>query len=356
MNASPAPTPPSREVLYGLLEAAIRAPSADNHHPFGFRIRGDTISLLEHPPWSSLGAQRRILAWIGVGAAIESLRVAATPFGIRAECRWSPEPGVLCEVALTADSTLAADPLVDALPRRCTNRRLFGGPQLDPIALAALQACAADNHGTRLIWLDDPDMRRQALHLIRSAESERFRSRALHQELFSSIRFDVSGVQTCSEGIPFGATEIEPPARPFFRLLRHWPVMRVANWFGGATMIGWRAGYLPARLSPHLAVIACPPGPSQEKAILAGAALLRAWAQATLLGLSLQPMAASALYTLPEFAGVSATVRGALVSGWRRLLGPQLQPWMVFRLGHAPPPTVVAGRPDLPSFILETSD
>ena len=51
-----------------------------------------------------------------------------------------------------------------------------------------------------LLWLDDVGLRKKTLRLIRIAETERFRSRELHHELFSAVRFEAGWRTPTPEG------------------------------------------------------------------------------------------------------------------------------------------------------------
>jgi len=76
-----------------------------------------------------------------------------------------------------------------------------------------------------------------------------------------------------------------------------------------------------------------------------GRALQRIWLRATLLGIALQPMAASVVLPLQTSAdmGMSESARSELRAGWA-VLCPGRVPLMLFRLGYAAAPTMVASR------------
>ena len=112
--------------------------------------------------------------------------------------------------------------------------------------------------------------------------------------------------------------------------------MRTVNRFGAATLLGLRAGDLPARLAPELHVIASRL-PEPQRALAGGAAFQRLWLTAQSLDLALQPMAASAVLhddVLLHGAGLR------LDAGWTALLGAGWAPIMVCRIGRASPPRV----------------
>ena len=338
----------SREALECILSAGILAPSADNHHLFRFSIQEDRVLMRVSDAYRLAGGQTKLLAWISYGAVAENIRIQATSFGLKAEITWFPRDDLACEIRLI-ERDIATDPLVHAIPLRHTNRRFYSGPPLQSAEQVSLEHQLSSGQDISLVWLDHPDIRPQALRLIRIAETERFRSPALHAELFSSLRFDVGYKASCEQGIPIGAAELEMPARPFFQLMSHWPAMRLMNAAFTYWLVGWRAAYFPARLSPHLGVLVAE-GDIRTAGIRVGIAFERIWLRANQMGLALQPLAAAPLYAVSEGAAVSEDVRAKLRKAWAAIL-PGRTPLMVFRLGRAAPPSVRAGRPPLSHFL-----
>jgi hypothetical protein len=335
------------ERLSALAAAAVAAPSADNHHVIRLAAQGDRLQLLADPELIRASRMRRILGLVSAGAVAENLMLRGLRLGLRLEPRWHVDGGgdaLLAEFACS-EAEPAVDPLDDAIESRHTNRRLrFAGPSLSAEQQEQLSADAAKIAGAALHWLDAPSRRRQALRLVRWAETERFRNRALHSELFGSIRFDVGWRASADHGLPPASLELPRLERPAFSLLRHWSVQRTANLAGTHHFIGFRAAVLPCRLAPHLAAIAVA-GEAEGAAFGAGRALQRVWLRAASLGLAFQVYAASAFYALEGMAEIPADLRQRLRAGWDALL-PGTQPLMVFRLGYAQPATVRAGRPD----------
>jgi len=341
---------PSSSTLQRILSAGILAPSADNRHLFRFSILADRVLMRPDALFRSADAQTRLLAYISFGAAVENVALEASCVGYRADISWPLTQDAICEIRLVASDD-PPEQLAQAIALRHTNRRFFSGPPLTPAAKAALEREVYRVPRVSVIWLDQPAQRRTALRLIRLAETERFRSRLLHAELFSGLRFDVAPDSSCEQGIPIGAAEIEIFARPFFRLMRHWSIMRLLNVVQGHSLAGLRAAYFPARFSPHLGVIAAG-DEMPHAAISAGRAFERFWLRATQLGMMLQPLAAAPLYARPECKGVSPKTRAALQNGWKELQ-PRGIPIIAFRLGHASAASMRTGRPSLSHFLAE---
>jgi hypothetical protein len=335
---------PDAEQITAIMNSGILAPSADNRHRVTFEPLPERLRLWTEQAIGSLERHRQVLTRLSLGAMVENMLLKAAEFGFTATPEWFPDPAQPSLAAELRWDTTAPQRtgLSSAIAERHTNRRFFRGPRLPPPALASLESLVSSVDGVKLLWLDESKLRTKALRLVAVAEAERYRSKTLHRELFSSIRFDAGWKSTTPEGLPPGALEIEPPFRPFFAGLRHWPVMRFLNSVGVRRMLAPRAAYWPCRLSPHLGLIVTTLD-VDSGAIAVGRAFERLWLQVASEGLSLQPMAASALFTLPGYAGVCDEIRNTLSAGWADI-APGMSPLMLFRLGHAAAPSLRAGR------------
>lgn len=346
-----------QDTIRFILESAVMAPSADNHHRIRFQVDKDTI-LVRHtegelPPQ---GGYKRVLALLSLGALVENLTIAASRFGISAKTTLLQDPAhpdLVLQILLQAQQA-ESDSLWQFIPLRHTNRHVFfRGPKMAEAEQNQLGEAANQFPACQLVWLDEPVRRRQALRLMRRAETERFHNRTLHKELFSAIRFDVGWHRSCQEGMPPGALGVEPLLRPFFVLLRHWPVMRLANFFGAHRVLGWRACDLPCRLAPNLGLLAVRNLDSQ--AIFdTGRIFQRVWLSITRQGRVLQPMPASALFALDKAytEGIPANLQQSLAEGWKAALGGHI-PLMLFRIGFAQPSPIVTGRKEIRDYLYQ---
>lgn len=341
-----------RDLLLDVAQSGVLAPSADNRHVFQIELADSAIRLWPTREFKSCTDRlRRVLGLISLGAVAENMRLRAGELGYDATTRWllDEADGPLAQVDFQPAVGPCED-LASGIPLRHTNRRMYRGPALDAGETAALDAAVDRVDGVRLVWLQG-DARRRALRLIWLAESERFRRRALHEELFGSIRFDLNWRESADDAIPPGALEVEAPMRPMFKALRHWSLMRPLTWVGAHRLLGLRAAWLPCAQAPALGFLATDL-PIEPGAIAAGTALERLWLRATLLGLGFQPMAGSAVLPLQTGVeeGVSASLRQGLTDGWQAI-SPGRRPVMVFRLGHAIPPTIISGRRPLSTYL-----
>jgi nitroreductase len=156
------------------LEAAIQAPSIHNSQPWLFQLRAGGIDVLAD-------RQRRLHAidprgrelLISVGAAILNLRVAILGHGRTPVLRVFPDPAqpdyvarVVAGPATTPDSTARA--LLDAIPRRHTNRRPFSGVAVPGTVVDELAGAAAAEGAT--LAIADPVGRDAILALVGTAD------------------------------------------------------------------------------------------------------------------------------------------------------------------------------------------
>ena len=342
-----------REKLLAIAHSGLLAPSADNLHVFRIEL-GETFIVL----WPSSEFQRctdnlrRVLGLISLGAVTENMRLRASEVGLQAHIRWHLDWSTKSLARLDfRESLLPSDELAQAISRRHTNRRMYRGPSLTEDECRRLSDSNLAAAGVDLVWLHG-GARARAMRLAWAAESERFLRRHLHEDLFSSIRFDLGWHESANTSIPPGALEIEAPMRPMFKALGQWSLMKPMARLGLHRLLGLRAAWLPCWQAPALGLLTTKME-LQAGAVAVGAALERLWLRATCMGLAVQPMAASVVLPLQTDAidGASAGLKSKLAAGWQAV-APDSTPLMLFRMGRAKAPTVVSGRPPLEDMLI----
>lgn len=348
--------PVNPETQAAILRAGIAAPSADNSQPWRFAWSGDDLDLrIDATRSGGVSDARFVLSDLAAGACLANLLIQGRALGHAADVEAFPRPDDALWVARIHwrrdPDGERPDPLAAAIADRHTDRSFpWRGPVGDDTR-ARLDDAACSIPGARLWWPHSPRERSTALRLIRQAETLRFRSPALHAELFSSIRFAAGWHATCEEGLPPSALAVEPPMRPMFQALRRPALMGFCNRLGVASVLGLRSAWLPIRLSPGLCLVVVPTT-ARSDVLAGGRALQRVWLQATLEGLSVQPYAAAGVLGL-GFVPVEPAFRPSLAglgSALGELCGPGTG--LVFlRLGHArAAPRWRSGRRALASF------
>ena len=288
-----------------LIEAAICAPSADNSQPFQFHWQNDnTLELWIDPKRSGKASDNRfILSDIALGAVIENIIVCAESFPLTTQIEYFPDMDqseffVASIYFLPCEHTLSdTSNLVDEIPKRCTDRR-FPYKGLIKTQTMEILAKSAKQHNCDLLSFSCKKSIKRVLPVIQQAETIRFKSKILHQELFSTVHFDDA---KADEGMPITVLAIEKFAQPLFKQMKKWSVMNFVNKLGGAAMLGFRSVRLPIILSPALVLITMP-DKDRLSVIKAGRAIQRVWLQANQQGLSVQPYAAPGIFSLGYIA------------------------------------------------------
>lgn len=348
---------PEPQQLRRILGAGILAPSAENKHYLRFRVARDSVSLVstDQASWTAL-PHRQFLALLAYGAVLENIALRSARFAQALQVELVPDPAqpaVIAQLRWTPAS-LPADPLDQVIETRHTNRRFYRRTKVPGETLAQLSVAAAAAPGARLLWLDDPSHRRLALDTLRLAETERFRQRALHDELFGAVRFDNGWRQSTEEWLPLAALQIEAPMRLPFSLMRHWPLMRASSWVGAHLALGLRAGYLPCASAPHIGLMVADDPRDDIASLQAGRGFQRLWLAAQAAGVALQPMAAATVLArqIVSPGWVRASVKRRLRDQLLQLTGDAgTRPCMLFRAGYAASPTVVTGRLPLDHYL-----
>ncbi|HKZ10015.1 MAG TPA: hypothetical protein VJL61_04800 [Rhodanobacteraceae bacterium] len=339
-----------------ILRAGIAAPSADNSQPWRFAWSGDDLDLrIDAERSGHVSDTRYVLSDLAAGASLENMIVRGRSLGYSVDLQMFPQPEDELWVARTHwhrdPEGNSSEPLATVIDERHTDRRFPWRGPIAPDVQTRLTAQAERLPGLGLWWPRMPRERNAALSVIRRAETLRFRSQALHAELFSSIRFSAGWHGTCEEGLAPATLAVEAPMRPIFQAMRRPGLMTIFNRLGAASMLGLRSAWLPIRLSPGLCLIVIP-STARSDVLAGGRALQRVWLQATLDGLSVQPYAAAGVLGLgfvpveTAFEGPLAQVHSALTNLCGAGHG------LVFlRLGYAKsPPRTRSGRRKLASF------
>ncbi|MEJ8279058.1 Acg family FMN-binding oxidoreductase [Pseudonocardia spirodelae] len=295
-----------------VLATATRAPSLHNSQPWRFRLHPDRIELLadrERRPAVADPTGREMR--IGCGAALFTLRLALAGQGIRPIVTRFPDRHRHDLVAVVRHGgTVHPGPdqrrLLEAVPRRRTNRRPFRDTEVTAPVRSALRRAAFEEDAWLHLVTDD-DERRALGRLAREAHRLQLADPAFAAELAAWTGHDGKR----DDGVPASAGgPCPPPNQPW-----------VVRDFGGDS----RPRPAPAAFEndPLIAVLTVhSDGPREE--LRAGEALQRVLLTATTEGLS-----ASFLSQLVEVPDVRERTR--------RLIAGSRPPQVVLRLGHGVP-------------------
>lgn len=303
----------------GVVATATAAPSLHNSQPWRFRIRPDVIELLVDPerqvPIADPdGREMRIAC----GAALFNLRLALIGLGIRplvSILTDRDDPQVVAAVRHGGRRAISPElrRLLDAVPRRRTNRRPFTDAVVRTPEQLALRR-AATEEGAWLHLVTDPAQRAELGRLARSAHLRQTGDPAFATELATWTGNSVGRY----DGVPAHV------GGPYPAPNQSW----VLRDFGNAGPRPDPAVYEPEPLIGILSVHS--DGPRED--VRSGEAMQRVLLTATTRGLT-----ASFLSQLVEVPDVREQVR--------RLINATRPPRVVMRFGHGYP---VAGTPRRP--------
>jgi hypothetical protein len=171
---------------------AILAPSSHNTQPWRFLVSDDEVLLCADRARSLpvIDPYDRELV-ISCGAALFNLRVAFARFAIPTEIQLLPhasDPDILARIAFAPGAAIPPGlaELVDAIPRRRTNRRAFAD-ELPPPALEGKLRDAAAQEGVDATILRAEHDRGRVAELIAEADRQQFADPHFRRELASWI-------------------------------------------------------------------------------------------------------------------------------------------------------------------------
>ncbi|WP_448547368.1 hypothetical protein [Thalassotalea fusca] len=281
-----------------IITAGINAPSADNSQPMLYAWQENQLQLwIDTTRAGKASDNRWVLADIALGAVIENCIIAANALGYQHTCHYFPDDKDDSHVANISFETSEKAPngdLAQFINKRCTDRRLPFKGKIAAEELDQLAQCVEHSSCKLTYDLVSFGNSPPALPVITKAESIRFKSKILHQELFSTVKFDNTHAD---EGMPVEVLAIEKPALPMFKLLSSWKWMNRLNKIGAHKMLGMRSVYLPIITSPALCLLSIKDN-DRVSIIEGGRSFQHLWLKATELGMSLQPYAAPGIFSL----------------------------------------------------------
>lgn len=351
--------PLQRDELIPLLELGLRAPSGDNSQSWKFVVRPGEVEV-----WFDAPRARAILdvadlaSRLGLGALLESLLLAGRPRGVSAEWTLDPDPTrpTLWAVVRFTRAAPLTEPLEASLSERHSNRSQFETTPLSAEDEAALLAEAVPT--TRLRFLSEREQLKTLADLVASADRIRMKNARAHRELYHWLRWSKEEAEATRDGLD--VRTLSAPAGPLLamRAMTLWPVARLLHLFGGDHV----ASDFARQQVLHggaMGLITCE-APTPALATEAGRSFLRVWVRATQRGLAFCPHAALPLLMLraevldgAELDAKSVEKLRAMALPFRALFGaaPGEQPFMLFRVGQAPPYPVRSLRRDVRDLV-----
>ncbi|MFE9694935.1 Acg family FMN-binding oxidoreductase [Micromonospora sp. NPDC005806] len=203
---------PTVRVLEAAARQSLHAPSVFNTQPWRWRVTPDALELRADPErqLTTTDPDGRLLT-LSCGAALHHARVSLTAAGWGVTVVRFPDPGdptLLARLRTTgpADLDVTAGRLVDAMPRRRTDRRAYGDRPVPQALLSRLRAAVeAEDAYLHVVRLEQMPM--LAVSTARAADAE-LADPAYREEL----RRWTTRPADSGDGVPI-ATAVRPAPR-----------------------------------------------------------------------------------------------------------------------------------------------
>ncbi|WP_407278402.1 nitroreductase family protein [Aromatoleum evansii] len=295
-----------REVLLKILDLARWAPSGDNTQPWRFEIvSGDHIAIhgFDTRDWCLYDFDGHP-SHMAHGALLETLRIAATGFGL--DARWTiragcPDTAPIYDVKLQAEPGLAPDPLFPHIETRVVQRRPMRTTPLTDVQRERLTA--APGPGFQVQFFESFAERLEVAKLLWGNAHVRLtcpEAYAVHKEIIEW------GARFSKDRIPEEAVGVDPLTA---RLMRWVMQSRGRVEFFNSYLFGTIApriqlDFLPAMAcAAHLLLRPDSPPAKLVDHLAAGRAMQRLWLTVADLGLYLQPQMTPVIFRWYARAG-----------------------------------------------------
>ena len=280
------------QAIADILELARWAPSGDNTQPWRFEILDENHFVVrafdtrDHCVYDLDGRPSQI----ALGALLETLAIAASAYGMRAEFKRrsdSPDTQPDYFVDMIQDSALAPNPLLPYIKLRSVQRRPMPTTALTEAQKQALQSAVGNSYSLR--WFEGRAQRWQVAKLM----FDNAKLRLTLPEAFAVHRSIIEWNKRFSEDkVPDQALGLDAMTLKLMRWV-------MASWQRVDFFNTYLAGHLVPRLemdllpslfcAAHFALLAEKAPETIDDYVAVGRAVQRFWLTATQLGLQLQP-------------------------------------------------------------------
>lgn len=284
-------TPSSDSAVLQILDLARWAPSGDNTQPWRFEIISGTHVVVhgfdtrDHCVYDLNGRPSQI----ALGALLETLSIAASGHGLRAECDRradTPETNPIFDVHFQPSPDTQPDSLLPFIPSRSVQRRAMRTRPLTSQEKLELGASVA---GYELLWLEGFLNKFRAARLMFNNAKLRLTMPEAYQVHRAIIQWNS---RYSEDRVPDQAVGLDPLTLRLMQwVMQSWKRVNFFNRFLAGTL----APRLQLDLIPglacaaHFLLVASQEPKNIDDFVSAGRALQRFWLTATKLGLQMQP-------------------------------------------------------------------
>lgn len=256
-----------------ILHTALQAPSGDNCQPFQFRWDGETLRIYHdnHRGKHALNSLNQA-SRLTLGMLLESIKIAASEKGYRAECEELPEDeeGPWAVISVQRDD-IVPDTLAPLQGMRWTDRRTYQGGSIRHWVFEDLQSEIAKFPTVGCYVIDRyPDT---FVDLLARKESELFDRPEALRDLGRWLRF---GSGPLADGMPWRTLGCRyPEARLLWACTRYPRITAFAKWLGLST-VHKRLVMSQLRSSAAFCLVTVPQ-PRVADVVAAGQLIYRLW-------------------------------------------------------------------------------
>ena len=356
----------NRDTLLKVLDLARWAPSGDNTQPWRFKISGDnSVSIHGHD------TREHVLydfdghaSHIAHGALLETLRLAATRFGLKAD--WiirpgNPDSAPIYDVTLHQSDGSEEDPLVAFIQTRCVQRRAMHTDALLCEQKDALITAVGSNYS--LQFFESFKDRLAVARLLWESAYLRLtcpEAYSVHRDIIEwNVRYS-------KDRIPDQAVGVDPLTAKLMKwVMQSWERVNFFNHY----LLGTIAPRIQLDLIPavacasHLLIRPMQPLVSLSDYVCIGVALQRLWLTAASVGLHLQPEMTPVIFRWYARAGRSISSQAeidrealALATRFETLAKVQSGDEFAFfcRVGRSTEPASRSVRKDLTNLMISS--
>jgi len=275
-----------------LISLAAMAPSAGNNQPWKWLYQDGHLFLFHEKSnsysWTDYDDS---LALLGLGAAAESLRLAASRHGYSCEVTEIFNGQFIAAFRFKSNALESALPLAEGIEVRCSNRK-----KAEPIALPStleesLKKSLEDVPGLSIHLFKEPEELAAWSKIVGNAEKLRLLDPQGHYEFFKhEMRWTEDEVLKTRNGLDIETLELTPSQLAGLQVGSDAEVMQIIrDWNLGE---GLEKMSKEAVLASSALCLISADRSIQKKSIAPGAALERTWIAANMAGWSVHPVSA----------------------------------------------------------------
>nr|WP_211167313.1 molybdopterin biosynthesis protein MoeY [Aromatoleum evansii] len=307
-----------------ILDLARWAPSGDNTQPWRFEIVSDdhiAIHGFDTRDWCLYDFDGRP-SHMAHGALLETLRIAATVFGL--DARWTIRPGCpdtapIYDVRLREEPGLVPDPLLPQIKTRVVQRRPMSTTPLTDAQRARLTAAPGPDFQVQ--FFESAAERLAVAKLLWGNAHVRLtcpEAYAVHKEIIEW------GARFSKDRIPEQAVGVDPVTARLMRwVMQSWGRVEFFNrYLFGTIAPRIQLDFLPAlACAAHVLLRPLKSPRLLDDHVAAGVALQRLWLTVTSLGLHLQPEMTPVIFRWYARSGRSVSRRAGINEAVVQLAG-----------------------------------